>query len=233
MSETYATTYLGHGGCAPGVETFRFARPDGYTFRPGQFFQLTIATRDGEQTKHFTHADAPDDPAIEMTTRLTGSAFKDGLLALDVGVEVRIRGPMGNLAVPEGAESVGFLTGGVGITPAHSIIRDAKLRESALRFALFYANREPGCIPYADEFREYAARDSGFSYVEVVEVPDAEWTGPIGYLTPEIVRAGVDPREIDHWIVSGPPAMIEAMGKVVAALEIPPEAVSYERFAGY
>jgi len=27
--------------------------------------------------------------------------------------------------------------------------------------------------------------------------------------------------------------MIEAMGKVVAALEIPPEAVSYERFAGY
>ena len=106
MAEEYLVQYLGHGGCAPAVETFRLRRPEGYVFRPGQFFQLTIDTREGEQSHYFSHADAPDDSATEFTTRLTGSAYKDALLALPLGSQVRFRGPMGSLGVPEGAPSV-------------------------------------------------------------------------------------------------------------------------------
>lgn len=233
MAEEYLVQYLGHGGCAPAVETFRLRRPEGYVFRPGQFFQLTIDTREGEQSHYFSHADAPDDSATEFTTRLTGSAYKDALLALPLGSQVRFRGPMGSLGVPEGAPSVGFLTGGVGITPGHSIIRDAMLRESGLDIALFYANREPACVPYADEFRAYAAADPTFRYVEVFEVPDPGWTGPVGYITADIVREHVDVSGSRHWIVSGPPPMLNAMRSVVETLGIAPEHVSYEAFSGY
>jgi ferredoxin-NADP reductase len=233
VPDEYVTTYLGHGGCAPGVETFHLSRPGGYTFRPGQFFQLTIETRDGEQSRYFSHADAPDDPVTEFTTRLTGSAFKDALLALEPGAGVRFRGPMGRLGVPDGVTSVGFLTGGVGITPAHSIIRDAMVRRTGLVVALFYANREPSCIPYSAEFRAYAEADPRFRYVEVVEVPDADWTGPVGYLTADIIRARVDLAEPRHWIVSGPPPMVDAMRSVIRALEVAPEHVSYEQFSSY
>lgn len=233
VADEYLVQYLGHGGCAPGVETFHLRRPAGYAFWPGQFFQLTIDTRDGEQSHYFSHADAPDDPATEFTTRLSGSAFKDALLAIPVGRKVRFRGPMGRLEVPEGVGGVGFLTGGVGITPAHSIIRDAMLRRSGLDIALFYANREPSCIPYGDEFRAYAAADPTFLYIEVFEVPDAGWTGPVGYITADIVRERVDVTGSRHWIVSGPPPMVDAMRRVVEELGIAPEHVSYESFVGY
>ena len=233
VAEQYLVEYLGHGGCAPTVETFHLRRPESYVFRPGQFFQLTIDTREGEQSHYFSHADAPGDSATEFTTRLTGSAYKDALLALPLGSQVRFKGPMGSLGVPEGATSVGFLTGGVGITPAHSIIKDAMLRVSGLKIALFYANREPACVPYADEFRAYAAAEPTFRYVEVFEVPDPGWTGPVGYITADIVRAHVDVSGPRHWIVSGPPPMLNAMKSVVEALGIAPAHVSYEAFSGY
>ncbi|HZL07097.1 MAG TPA: FAD-dependent oxidoreductase, partial [Coriobacteriia bacterium] len=134
---------------------------------------------------------------------------------------------------PEGARAVGFLTGGVGITPAHSIIRDAVLREAGLSIALFYANREPACVPYGDEFRAYAAADPTFRYVEVFEIPDPDWTGPVGYITADIVRERVNVAEPRSWIVSGPPPMLSAMRSVVETLGIAPEHVSYESFSGY
>ena len=233
VADDYVVQYLGHGGCAPGVETFHLRRPEGYVFRPGQFFQLTIDTAEGEQAHYFSHADAPDDQATEFTTRLTGSAYKDALLALPLGSHVRFKGPLGRLGVPEGTAEVGFLTGGVGITPAHSIIRDAMLRKSGLDTALFYGNRDPSCVPYGDEFRAYAAAEPTFTYVEVFEVPDPGWTGPVGYITPEIVREHVDVSGSRHWIVSGPPPMLNAMRGVIEALGIAPEHVSYEAFSGY
>jgi len=233
VADEYMVQYLGHGGCAPGVESFHLRKPPGYAFRPGQFFQLTIDTREGEQSHYFSHADAPGDEVTEFTTRLTGSAYKDALLALEIGSQLRFRGPMGRLGVPEGAAAVGFLTGGVGITPAHSIIRDAVQRETGLDIALFYANREPSCIPYAEEFRAYAAADPAFTYVEVFELPDPGWTGPVGYITADIVREAVDVSGSRHWIVSGPPPMLNAMRTVVEALGIAPDDVSYEAFSGY
>ncbi len=233
MAEEYVVEYLGHGGCASAIETFTLRRPEGYSFRPGQFFQLTIDTREGEQSHYFSHADAPSDQTTEFTTRLTGSAYKDALLALPIGSQVRFRGPMGSLGVPEGATAVGFLTGGVGITPAHSIIKDAILRATGLDIALFYANREPSCVPYAEEFRAYAAKNPTFRYVEVFEVPDPDWTGPVGYITADIVRAHVDVSSPRHWIVSGPPPMLDPMRRVIETLGIAPEHASYEAFTGY
>ncbi len=230
---SYSVELIGSEVCGSSTGTFRFTRPGGYTFHPGQHIALTLDTRDGQQTKRFSHADAPLDGAIELTTRLSGSAFKDALLALEPGTAVRMRGPSGRLRVPEGAGSAGFLTGGVGITPVRSIVRDAIARDLPLRIVLFYGNREPGCIPYADELRGYASRRADFTCVEIVEAPDAAWAGPVGYVTADVVRAVVSPPEIDHWIVSGPPAMVDAMGRLVEELGIPADDVSYERFAGY
>ena len=233
MPQTYAIPYVGHSGCAEDVQSFRFERPKDYAFRPGQFFQLTLQTREGEQAKFFSHADAPADAVVELTTRLSGSAFKDALLALEVGARVGFRGPMGSLAVPPEASSVGFLTGGVGITPAHSIIRATQRQDSPLPMALFYGSRTPACIPYADEFRRYASEGRRFTYVEVVETPDADWDGPVGFLTADIIREHTHPNDVGHWIVSGPPAMVVAMRRLVDELQLPPGRVSYEQFAGY
>lgn len=229
----HEVTFIGRAECGEGVATFRFSRPDGYAFEPGQFYLLKLETRDGVVSKPFSHADAPDDPAIELTTRLTGSAFKDALLALEAGAVVSVSGPKGRLSVPDGGRAVGFLAGGIGITPAHSIIRHAVLRKTGLSITLFYGNRDEACIPYGEEFRGYAATVPRFDYIETLDHPGPDWSGESGFISAELVRAYVaDPAAL-HWIVAGPPPMVEAMRKIVDELGLSPESVSYEVFSGY
>jgi len=229
----YEVAYLGTAPCGEGIASFRFAKPDGYTFTPGQFFTITIETREGMQSKHFSHADAPGDPVVELTTRLSGSAFKDALLALTPRAHARISGPKGRLGVPDGATAIGFLAGGVGITPAHSIIRDAVTRGTGLHIALFYGNRNENCVPYGEELRGYAASTPGFLYVETFDEPADDWTGESGFITADLVRRHVSEPADRHWIVAGPPLMVEAMRRVVSDLSLPVDSVSYEVFAGY
>jgi ferredoxin-NADP reductase len=230
---TYDVEFLERSDAVAGTGTFRFSKPAGYDFAPGQFMSLTLNTRDGEQTKPFTHDESPADPYLEITTRLTGSAFKDALLALEPGYVVRVAGPRGRMTLPDGVRKVAFLVGGVGVTPARSIIRDALARGTGLRTALFYGNQDEASIPFRVEFDGYAAAHPEILVVHVLAVPGATWAGERGFITADTVRRHIDPLDGWHWVVTGPPAMISAMARVLTDLAVPEDRVSTESFAGY
>jgi ferredoxin-NADP reductase len=215
-----------------GMRVFTFTRPEGYRFEPGQFRTITLQTREGTVTKSFTHCDAPDDATTMVLTRMTGSAFKDALGALKPGAEVETAGPFGRLTVPAGARKVAFLVGGVGVTPAASIVRDSVLRATGLECLLFYGNRVASCIPLRSDFDTYEA-SAPVRRVDVLSEPDASWTGEHGYIDAALVRRHCDPLDGWHWFVSGPPAMVEAMRAVLETLEVPTTAASFETFVGY
>lgn len=232
MGESYRISFRMKASCER-VTGFRFDKPDGYTFTPGQYFRLTLATPEGEQTKSFSHASTPLDPFVELATRMTGSAFKTSLDGLVRGDEVSIEGPHGRLVVPDGVDRVCFLVGGVGITPARSIVRDSEQRRSGLRMRLFYGSHDQACIPYSGEFADYARKDRRFQVVHVLEDPLPGWAGERGLITPEVVRRYMDPHDGWHFFVSGPPAMVAAMRAVLGDLSVAAEAISFEDFTGY
>jgi ferredoxin-NADP reductase len=216
-----------------GTGLFSFTRPEGYRFAAGQFQMLTLMTRDGEQTKPFTHCDAPDDGLASVLTRLTGSAFKDALASLRPGDEVRMTGPRGSLTVPSGTTRAGFLVGGVGVTPAASIVRDSVLRRTGLDCLVFYGNTDQSCIPLRERFAEYEASGAPVRVVDVLSRPLPGWGGEAGYITADVVRRNCDPSEPRHWFVSGPPAMASAMLAVLDECGVPADRISFELFAGY
>lgn len=232
MGEDIRTVHFqGAEEVAPGVVCFRFSKPEGYAFAPGQYFSLTLETREGSQTKHFTHSESPGDPYLELTTRMTGSAFKDALQALRPGDGVTVVGPRGRLVLPAGACKVAFLVGGVGITPARSMIRDAVQRATGLQVALIYGNQNEAGIPFRDELDSYAATRPEIEVVHVLAEPESGWQGETGFIAADIVRRHVGGPERWHWVVAGPPAMVDAMQKVVDELALPATSVSVERFA--
>jgi ferredoxin-NADP reductase len=230
---SYEVSFLSLDRPAPGTGTFRFSKPEGYTFTPGQYLSLTLTTRDGEQTKPFTHDEAPADPYLEITTRLSGSAFKDALEALTPGDVVVVTGPRGRMTLPDGVAKVAFLVGGVGVTPARSIIRDAVQRRTGLHVALFYGNQDQDGIPFGWELDAYAAELPEVIVVHVLAAPRPGWDGETGFITAEIVRRHIDPLDGWRWVVTGPPAMIGAMQVVLATLRVPQDRVTTESFAGY
>lgn len=232
MAETYRIAFRMKAACDR-VTGFRFGKPDGYEFTAGQYFRLTLDTAEGEQTKAFSHANAPLDPFLELATRMSGSAFKDSLGTLVRGDEVTISGPHGKLMLAEEMRHVCFMCGGVGITPARSIIRDAEQRRTGLRARLFYGNHDQGCIPYSGEFAEYARKDRRFQVVNVLEEPLPGWHGETGVITADLMRRHMESFDEWHFIVTGPPAMVTAMQAVLDELGIPDERVSFETFAGY
>ena len=197
----------------------RLERPEGYEFTPGQWLRLTLPTAEGEQTKTFTNATAPGDDWLEIATRISGSPFKAALEQLGPGDEVEIAGPGGRLVLPQDTAKVAFLVGGVGVTPARSMLRDAMQRGRRFSDAVvIYGNRDAACTPYLDELEEMAP--AGVRVVSVLEHPDERWEGERGLVTAELVRRHADISDGRLVFVAGPPPMVEAMQAVLDELGV-------------
>jgi glycine betaine catabolism B len=227
MANGFEAIYAGsHERCAD-VVSFRFAKPPGHVFAPGQWFRLTLG-EGAEMTKTFSYSSAPQDSLIEMTTRMSDSAFKLALAALEEGDRVRIAGPGGRLAITDDVPRVTFLTGGTGITPVRSILRDAPARGRVFEDALLlYGNRDELCVPFRNELAQLT--DIGVRLVLCYESPSEEWTGERGFITAETVRRHTD-AGAGLFVVTGPPAMVGAMERVLDELSVPAERRRIERY---
>lgn len=232
VSQEYPSAFMERVEVAPGVESVRFERPNGYTFEPGQHLSLELQTRDGRLRKPFTHSNAPDDGPIEVTTRLSGSAYKAALGSLAPGDVVTIRGPLGQRALPDGTRRAVFLVGGVGITPAMSVLRDARIRGTGLEAVVFHGNRDGSEVPFGDELERMAERRV-MRLITVLENPGEGWRGECGLIDAAMIRRHIEPLAGWRYVIAGPPAMVEAMNGVIAELGVPEEVVSATRFSGY
>jgi ferredoxin-NADP reductase len=218
--------------------SYRFSRPPDYTFKAGQWYTITLATPDGPLDHHFSHADSPTESHIELTTRLTGSAFKNALDSLPVGTEVDIQGAYGAFLFGYDKAKIAFLTGGIGVTPVRSMLRyladtDGAGRVAGQELAVFYGSMTVDGIVYKDEFDEFERKISGLRVVHVITNPTPEWKGYGGFITAGIIRAELaNPSDWTYYVV-GPPPMITAMDKVLEQLEIPQGQIVVESFAGY
>jgi ferredoxin-NADP reductase len=215
------------------VVALRFSRPAEYAFVPGQAMSLTLQTRSGEQSHFFSHCDAPGDETSMVLTRATGSDYKDALVALRPGDTVSMTGPYGHLTVREGVSRAAFLVGGVGITPASSIVRDAVQRASGLECLVLYGNTSEACIPLRADFAAYEKAAPNVRCVHVLSEPGPDWTGERGHIDADLVRRHCDPSDGWRFFLSGTPGMVTAMRAVLAGLDVPAASVSWEEFAGY
>ena len=145
---TYTVSLKHRREVAEGTTAFLFEKPDGLSFKAGQYLNFTLLDppeTDAEgNTRTFSIASAPDEEELMMATRMRDTAFKRVLKTMPLGAQVEIEGPYGNFTLHKNATRwYVFLTGGIGITPFRSIIRDAARKKLPHRLFLFYSNRRP------------------------------------------------------------------------------------------
>ena len=235
---TFTSTLLEKIPRSSDTTSYRFSRPPDYAFTAGQWYTIAIPSPDGPLDHHFSHADSPTESFVELTTRLTGSEFKNTLDALPLGAEVEIEGPYGRFVFGYETPKIAFLTGGIGVTPVRSMLRyladtDGARRMEGQELVVFYGSMTEDGIVYREEFDEFERKIADLRVIHVITNPDENWKGYGGFINAEIIREELpDPKEWTYYVV-GPPPMITAMEKVMGQLEIPREQIVVESFAGY
>ncbi|KAI7861823.1 hypothetical protein BDF14DRAFT_244384 [Spinellus fusiger] len=140
---------------------------------------------------------------------------------LTVGDSMAVRGPKGNFAyVPNMVREFGMIAGGTGITPMLQIIRAiCKNPSDKTKVKLIFANVTRDDILLKKELDALEAEHSNLSVRYVLNAPPVEWTGAVGFVTPDMIQEFCPaPAHDIKILLCGPPPMISAMTKATHEL---------------
>jgi ferredoxin-NADP reductase len=230
---------IGRELVAEGTMSFAFAMPPDWTFRAGQFVDITLidppTTDAAGNTRGFSVSSAPSENVITITTRLRGSAFKRSLQTVPLGTVVRIEGPFGELQLGDTSRPAVVLTGGIGVTPFRSMLVEAARHGGlAQRVLLVHSNRRPADAPFLAELQQLAQRDKNLTFVPTMTGlgPADQWRGERSRIDAQLLRHLLGDVSAVYYL-TGPPGFVRAMLHVLAELGVPKADIRTEEFSGY
>lgn len=220
---------------------FWFEKPPDWTFKAGQFIDITLINpteTDAEgDTREFSVASAPSEPTIMVATRLRDTAFKRVLRRLPPGTQVKIEGPFGDLVLHNNASRPAvFLSGGIGITPLRSILVRAARERLPHRLYLFYANHRPEDAPFLDEIRMLERENPNFTFVPTMtemEKSKRPWQGETGRIDQEMLRKYSKTAQAGIYYLTGPAGMVAGLHAMLNGAGIDDDDIRMEEFSGY
>jgi ferredoxin-NADP reductase len=228
---TYDVLLKGHADVAAGTMAFRFTKPPGFSFKPGQAVTLFLTDPPPEPNSRqriFSLVSAPFEPELAVATRMReGSAFKRALKSLPAGAKLALKGPRGVMTLhEERSRAAVFIAGGIGITPFMSMLRQAAHDRLDRPLLLLCSNRRREDTPFLAELQDLERQSGSFRLL-------ARMTDLDGFVDEATIKGFAGEAPAPVYYLAGPPAMVEAMKKLVRAAGVGDEDVRSERFFGY
>jgi len=218
------------------VRTFRFTVDKDVAYKPGQYLVLTLDINGKEIPKAFSLSSAPTETGfIEFTKKLTESPFSKALTRLKVGDACRVRYPLGKFTFDGENPKVGFLIGGIGITPVRSICKNATDRQLDADLALLYSSRAPEYLIFRRDFAEMTRVNQRLKVVYTLTQCNERVEGcRVGAIDEQVVVREIPDFRQRVFYLCGPPAMVDAMrALLVRKLSMPEDKIATEDFTGY
>jgi ferredoxin-NADP reductase len=210
---------------------FRFTKPPGFAFKPGQAITLFLTDPPPEPNSRqriFSLVSAPFEAELAVATRMReGSAFKRALKSLPPGAKLELKGPRGVMTLhEERSRAAVFIAGGIGITPFMSMLRQAAHDRLDQPLFLLCSNRRQEDTPFLGELQDLERQSGSFRLL-------ARMTDRDGFVDEATIRHFVGDAPAPVYYLAGPPAMVEAMKKLLRAAGISDPDVRSEQFYGY
>jgi ferredoxin-NADP reductase len=233
---------------AENTMAFRFEKPAGWTFKAGQFVDITLLNppeTDAEgNTRGFSISSAPQEPRIMVITRLRNTAFKRVLRSMLLDSEVKIEGPFGNLTLHNNASRPAvLLAGGIGITPFRSIVLNAAKEKLPHRIFLFYSNRRPEDAAFLEELQALEAQNANYKLIATmteVEKSARPWKGEVGMIDYKMLDRYLKAAATPEWYsagpiyyIAGPPQMVRDLQTMLTNAGVDSDDIRVEEFSGY
>lgn len=237
---SYSLSLKGRKLAASDTMAFLFDKPAGFTYSAGQFADWTLADAEGgddEKTHTFTISSAPFEDELILTTRLRDSAFKRKLKNAAPGAKVLMEGPDGEFVLPGDASApIVFLTGGIGVTPARSIVMQATHDRLPHRITVISSNRRPEDAPFLDDFVWAQTQNPHFRLVSTITKPAeavGKWEGETGRIDEDLLRKYVGDLSTPRFFLSGPPELVAALAELLKKADVDERNITTEDFEGY
>lgn len=244
----FNTRLISRTEVAESTMAFRFERPKEWTFKAGQFVDITLlnpAETDAEgNVRGFSIASAPFEDSLMVATRMRNTAFKRAIATVPLQTEVKIEGPFGNLVLHNNVRKPAILlAGGIGITPFRSIVFQAAHEKLPHNIFLFYSNNRPEDAPFVEELRRLEKTNPNYHFIATMtamERSQRKWSGETGFIDPKMLAKHLDastpsdPKIAEAiYYIAGPPGMVAAMRKMLVEWGADEDNIRTEEFAGY
>ncbi len=221
-----ALTLIDSAHEAADIWTFRFRNDEPLVWEAGQFVVVEVphdSPDDEGTTRFFTNSAAPFEGVLQITTRITGSTFKQALARLEPGDRIELKEyPEGDFTWENTDVPVVFVAGGIGVTPFHSILKQRVHDGDPLDVTLVYASGSTD-VAFADELEAWQEADPALSIHRVVGEP----------LTVDLLT-GLVPGLLDSLVyLSGPEPMVEELGESLRQAGLPGPQLKEDFFPGY
>ena len=226
---------------AEGTMAFRFEKPSGWTFKAGQYIDMTLLdpleTDSEGNVRSFSIASAPHEETLMVATRMRDTAFKRVLRTMPFGTAVKIEGPSGDLILQNDFTiTTVFLAGGIGITPFRSIVQWAAKEKSPHRIVLFYSNRRPEDAPFLAELQSLERDNPKYKLIASMtemEKSHQPWNGETGLINQEMLGRHLKGAASPIYYIAGPPAMVKGLYEMLSKAGVNDDDIRAEEFAGY
>ena len=238
---THTVGLLGREEIAKGTYAFRFEKPDGFEFKPGQYVSMRLIDppeTDNEGTsRSFSIASAPHEASLMFATRIRATAMKRVLNSLRPGAEVKITGPFGSFTLdPDSSRPAALLAGGIGITPFRSIAVHAAHESLPHRLLLFYSNRTPEDAAFLEELQTLETQNRNYKLIttmtEIERLPQS-WKGERGRIDRRMLGRHLEGLPAPIYYVVGPPGLVRGLRKMLESAGIDSASMRTEEFVGY
>lgn len=238
----YSSRLLWRERVAHQTLAIRVERPSAFTFRPGQYVDLTVVNAEDHDalgpSRSLSIASTPREEYLEFLVRLRDTAFKRSLASVPIGSEFFVEGPFDDLGFrPDDARDMVFMAGGVGVAPFMSVLRTAAATtRSALPATLFYSNGRPEDAAYLVELQRIEEAIPGFRLVPTMTRMDESsqtWSGETDRIDLAFLK-----RYVPAWIgpayyLVGSPGFISQLRSSLFSVGVQDADIGLEMYAGY
>lgn len=183
---SYTITCTRNVKIATDIYEIAFSKPEGFTFKPGQFVLLDVPLvekPDDIQTRAFSIASAPAEKELLFAMKLKpgGRASRWIVEVLKKGVTARMQGPFGNFLFEENSENDTLMIAtSTGIAPFRSQLRANPPKPGDKKIDLIFGVRSEADLFWTEEINSWTKQFENFFLHIALSVPSENWKGHRG-----------------------------------------------------
>lgn len=200
-------------------------------YQPGQFLTLVLDIDGQSVRRNYSLSDAPGTGYFRISVKREPEGLVSGYLhdTLQPGDSVAIMPPCGDFVLRDNGKPLVLLTGGVGITPAISMLNSALPSGRGIHF--IHAALNSRVHAFRDHVDELAAANSHVHACYVYNEPSPECQPHArGLVSAELVAEQLgDERDVEFYFL-GPKPFMQQARRIATTLGVPDEQVHFEFF---